>query len=150
MDLLCSCSSLVELQECLRVLDRAASSSEQGSTDSDTAGDGPSTTDLIDNPGGLQHSVLAVNSWWHWALFAYTSRQYWGKNLCANSKSSGETGSLLFTYSLLMKMSNCIGQRQYWYIYAPNFEVISLSGVIPLWKNQNEILSARYLKKYLS
>ena len=28
--------------------------------------------------------------------------------------------------------------------------VISLSGVMPLWKNENEILSARYLKKYLS
>ena len=28
--------------------------------------------------------------------------------------------------------------------------VISLSGVMPLWKNQHEILSARYLKKYLS
>ena len=28
--------------------------------------------------------------------------------------------------------------------------IISLSGVMPLWKNQNEILSARYLKKYLS
>ena len=28
--------------------------------------------------------------------------------------------------------------------------VISLSGVMPLWKNQNEILSARYLEKYLS
>ena len=29
-------------------------------------------------------------------------------------------------------------------------QVISLSGVMPLWKNQNEILSARYLEKYLS
>ena len=28
--------------------------------------------------------------------------------------------------------------------------VISLFGDMPLWKNQNEILSARYLKKYLS
>ena len=28
--------------------------------------------------------------------------------------------------------------------------VISLSGVMPLWKNQNETLSARYLAKYLS
>ena len=28
--------------------------------------------------------------------------------------------------------------------------VTSLSGVTPLWKNQNEILSARYLEKYLS
>ena len=28
--------------------------------------------------------------------------------------------------------------------------VISLSGVMPLWKNQHEILSARYLEKYLS
>ena len=28
--------------------------------------------------------------------------------------------------------------------------VISLSGVMPLWNNQNEILSARYLEKYLS
>ena len=28
--------------------------------------------------------------------------------------------------------------------------VISLSRVMPLWKYQNEILSARYLKKYLS
>ena len=28
--------------------------------------------------------------------------------------------------------------------------VISLSGVMLFWKNQNEILSARYLKKYLS
>ena len=28
--------------------------------------------------------------------------------------------------------------------------VVSLSGVMPLWKNQNEILSARYLEKYLS
>ena len=29
-------------------------------------------------------------------------------------------------------------------------QVISLSGVMPLWKNQHEILSARYLEKYLS
>ena len=28
--------------------------------------------------------------------------------------------------------------------------VISLSGVMPVWKNQHEILSARYLEKYLS
>ena len=28
--------------------------------------------------------------------------------------------------------------------------VISLSGVMPLWKHQNEILSARYLEQYLS
>ena len=28
--------------------------------------------------------------------------------------------------------------------------VISLSGVMPLWKKQNEILSARYLKKCMS
>ena len=28
--------------------------------------------------------------------------------------------------------------------------VIFLSGVMPLWKHQNEILSARYLEKYLS
>ena len=29
-------------------------------------------------------------------------------------------------------------------------QVISLSGVMRLWKNENEILSARYLEKYLS
>ena len=29
-------------------------------------------------------------------------------------------------------------------------QVTSLSGVMPLWKNQNEILSARCLEKYLS
>ena len=30
------------------------------------------------------------------------------------------------------------------------FRVISLSGVMPLWKIQHEILSARYLEQYLS
>ena len=40
------------------------------------------------------------------------------------------------------------------YIWIPHgklaVRVISLSRVMPLWKNQNEILSARYLKKYMS
>ena len=37
-----------------------------------------------------------------------------------------------------------------WSIFFFLVRFISLSGVMPLWKNQNEILSARYLEKNLS
>ena len=54
-------------------------------------------------------------------------------------------GFLNFIYGFLM-------EKLLWLTHFFFFlvRVISLSGVMPLWKNLNEVLSARYLEKYLS
>ena len=65
-------------------------------------------------------------------------------------KKSGACHILWTVHTRVLKFHIWISRRKIADPYFFLVRVISLSGVMPLWKNQNEIFSARYLKKYLS